>query len=443
MDSPHCVSIFPGEGPVQISVALLLFGLFFGLLILEVPVALSLALPALAAIVFFNLEDPILIAQQVFSAFDSYNLLAIPLFLFAGHLLGECALSRRLLDFVLITLGRARGGVAVVTVVVSLLFAGISGSGPADVAALGVLLFPLLKESGFSESLSGALLAAGGGIGIIVPPSIALILYGVVAETSISRLFLAGVLPGVLVSIALIIAVLILSRGDPLPARIPRMSLSILGGTLLALIAPVIILGGIYLSIFTPTESAGAAVLYILLVDLIFYRSLFQAGKLFNVLIRSGRGAAQIFFIIAGGSLFAWVLHETHLTEDLGRLILSVSQNRIVLLLAVNVFVLLAGCFIDAVSIIYIFVPIFLPVLQQVGADPVHFGIVLTVNLAIGQITPPVGVNLFMASTVTGIPMARLSRAAIPFVIAETAALAVITFLPSLSLSLPGFMLVK
>lgn len=427
----------------MISIAILLFGLFFLLLLLEVPVALALGLPALTAIVLFGLADPILIAQQIFSAFDSYTLLAIPLFLLAGHLLGECALSRRLLDVVLITLGRVRGGVAVVTVVVSLLFAGISGSGPADVAALSVLLFPLLKESGFSEARSGALLAAGGGIGIIVPPSVALILYGVVAETSISQLFLAGVLPGITVSLALIIAVLLLSRRDQIPAHPPRLDWSVAGGSILALLAPVIILGGIYLSIFTPTESAGAAVLYIFLVDWIFYRSLFQEGKLLNVLIRTGRGSAQIFFIIAGGSLFAWVLHQTHLTEDLSGAVLQISQNRIVLLLLINAFLLIAGCFIDAISIIYIFVPVFQPALQQVGVDPVHFGIILTVNMAIGQITPPVGVNLFMASTTTGLNVSQLSRAVIPFLIAEFTALMVITFLPPLSLVLPGFMRVK
>jgi len=426
-----------------ISIAILLFGLFFLLLLLEVPVALALGLPALTAIVLFGLADPILIAQQIFSAFDSYTLLAIPLFLLAGHLLGECALSRRLLDVVLITLGRVRGGVAVVTVVVSLLFAGISGSGPADVAALSVLLFPLLKESGFSEARSGALLAAGGGIGIIVPPSVALILYGVVAETSISQLFLAGVLPGITVSLALIIAVLLLSRRDQIPAHPPRLDWSVAGGSILALLAPVIILGGIYLSIFTPTESAGAAVLYIFLVDWIFYRSLFQEGKLLNVLIRTGRGSAQIFFIIAGGSLFAWVLHQTHLTEDLSGAVLQISQNRIVLLLLINAFLLIAGCFIDAISIIYIFVPVFQPALQQVGVDPVHFGIILTVNMAIGQITPPVGVNLFMASTTTGLNVSQLSRAVIPFLIAEFTALMVITFLPPLSLALPGFMRAK
>ncbi|NPU99408.1 MAG: TRAP transporter large permease, partial [Candidatus Omnitrophica bacterium] len=298
-------------------------------------------------------------------------------------------------------------------------------------------------ESGFSEARSGALLAAGGGIGIIVPPSVALILYCVVAETSISQLFLAGVLPGITVSLALIIAVLLLSRRDQIPAHPPRLDWSVAGGSILALLAPVIILGGIYLSIFTPTESAGAAVLYIFLVDWIFYRSLFQEGKLLNVLIRTGRGSAQIFFIIAGGSLFAWVLHQTHLTEDLSGAVLQISQNRIVLLLLINAFLLIAGCFIDAISIIYIFVPVFQPALQQVGVDPVHFGIILTVNMAIGQITPPVGVNLFMASTTTGLNVSQLSRAVIPFLIAEFTALMVITFLPPLSLVLPGFMRVK
>ena len=425
----------------MIWIALLLFGLFFTLLLLEVPVAFSLGLSAMAVIFAFRLEDPIIIAQQVFSALDSYKLLAIPLFLTAGHMLGESALAKRLLDFIIATVGGLRGGTAVVAVIVSLLFAGISGSGPADVAALGVLLFPLLTSSGFPAPRSAALLAAGGGIGIIVPPSIALIIYGVVAETSISRLFLAGVLPGILVSASLIIAVLILSRSDLAPSNKTPISWSVMGGTLLAVIAPVIILGGIYTGIFTPTESAGAAVLYILLVDIIFYRSLFKKGVLSSLLVKAGRNSAQILFIIAGGSLFSWVLHQTHLTEELSMMILTISQNKILLLLLINGFLLVMGCFIDAVSIIYIFVPIFMPVLRQVGIDPIHFGIILTVNMAIGQITPPVGVNLFVASTISRIDIATLSRAVIPFLIAEIMALLIVTFFPFFSLFLPGFLL--
>ncbi|MDX9752367.1 MAG: TRAP transporter large permease [bacterium] len=417
-----------------------LFGLFFVLLLLEIPVAFALGLAATSTIFLFQLADPLILVQTLFSALDSYTLLAIPLFLVVGHLLGESQLARHLLQAVLYTAGGIRGGTAVVTVIVSLLFAGISGSGPADVAALGILLFPLLKESGFPPSRSAALLAAGGGIGIIVPPSIALIIYGVVAETSISRLFLAGVIPGILVSTSLIFAVLVLAKRDTPPSPQPSLTAKDITGTLLALVAPLLILGGIYLGIFTPTESAGAAVLYILTIDAIFYRSLFQKGVLAQALIKSARSAAQILFIIANASLFAFVLHQTQLTEILGQALLTITTHKILLLLLVNVFILGAGCFIDAISIMYIFVPIFLPVLIQVGVDPVHFGILLTINLAIGQITPPVGVNLFVASSFSGIEISRLSRAVIPFIVAELIALGLILFFPWLTLFLPDFL---
>lgn len=424
------------------TVGLILFGLFFLFLLFEVPVACALGLSAAIVIFVFQLSDLpfLLIGQQLFSAFDSPLLLAIPLFLVAGHMLGKSRLSACLLDFVLITVGSIRGGVAIVTVIVSLLFAGISGSGPADVAALGVLLFPMLVKSGFTPERSASLLAAGGGIGIIVPPSIALIIYGVVAETSIPRLFLAGVFPGMLISLSLIFAVLFLSRKDYIPQKKPPLTWRVLQGTLLALIAPGIILGGIYLGIFTPTESAGAAVLYIFIVDLLFYRSLFKWDVFMDVLTQAGRSSAQILFIIAGATLFSWVLHQSQLTESLARWILTVTSYKIVFLLIVNVFLLIVGCFIDAISITYIFVPIFLPVMEAFGIDPVHFGIILTVNLAIGQITPPVGVNLFVASTFSKIDMGRLSRAVLPFLLAEGCALLLITFIPNISLWLPGFL---
>ncbi len=425
----------------MVEVSFLLFGLFFLLLFLEVPVAVSLGLSAITTIFAFQLEDPIIIAQQMFSAFDSYILLAIPLFLVAGHLLGASGLAPKLLDFVLLTVGTLRGGVAVVTIIVSLLFAGISGSGPADVAALGVLLYPLLVESGFPANRSAALLAAGGGIGIIVPPSIALIIYGVVSETPIRRLFLAGVIPGILVCLSLIVAVLFLSRNIRLPRELPKLTWNAVGGTILASFAPLIILGGIYRGIFTPTESAGAAVIYIVLVDFCFYRSLLKKGVLVELLIRAARSSAQILFIIASASLFSWVLHQTGLTEELGRMILAMTDNWILLLLMINGFVLLAGCFIDAISIMYIFVPIFMPVLQEIGVDMVHFGVILTVNLAIGQITPPVGVNLFVASAFSKIDIAKISRAVLPFVLAEILALILITFIPQLSLWFPIFLL--
>lgn len=425
----------------MIWIGLFLFGLFLGFLLLEVPVALSLGLSSMLTILVFQLQSPIVIAQQIFAGMDSYSLLAIPLFLVAGHLLGESLLAKRLIDFILFFTGRMRGGAALVTVIASIFFAGISGSGPADVAALGVLLYPLMTESGFSAPRAAALLAAGGGIGIIIPPSIALIIYGVVANASIGRLFLAGVFPGVLVGMSLIVPILLLSRKDQLPSTIPPLTASTIGGSILAAIAPVIILGGIYLGVFTPTESAATAVIYILFADLIFYRSLFDRTIIKLVLTKAGRSTAQILLIVAGGSLFSWVLLETQLTPQLSQLILTITENRIVLLLLINAFLLVMGCFIDAVSIMYIFVPIFMPVINHVGINPVHFGIMMTVNLAIGQITPPVGVNLFVASSISGVQLGPISRAVIPFVIAEIAALSIITLLPSLSLLLPDLLM--
>ncbi|MBD3266168.1 TRAP transporter large permease subunit, partial [bacterium] len=236
-------------------VGFLLFGLFFFLLFMEVPVAFALGISAITTIYVFDLTFTDEIARQLFYAMDSYTLLAIPLFLLVGHLLGKSKLAKNLLDLVMILAGGIRGGVAIVTVIVSLLFAGISGSGPADVAALGVLLFPLLKESGFTPSRSAALLAAGGGIGIIVPPSIALIIYGVVAEASIGKLFIAGIVPGILISLSLIIAVRFLARKDRLVVQKPPLTWDVLFGSLLAMMAPLVILGGIYSGTFTPTES--------------------------------------------------------------------------------------------------------------------------------------------------------------------------------------------
>lgn len=420
--------------------AAVLFGLFIVLLLFEVPVALCLGASAAAVILLFRMADPVVVAQQLFSAMDSYPLLAIPLFLTAGHLLARGGMAPRLLAFVLAVAGRVRGGTAMVAIIVSLLFAGISGSGPADTAALGALLLPLLRESGMPAPRAASLIAAGGGIGIIVPPSIALIVYGVVSETPIGTLFLAGIVPGLLVGLSLGAAVLALNRETVPPASLPTVTASNAAGALCALAAPVIILGGIYSGLCTPTESAAIAVIYILAADLLLYRELWSWRAIAGSLAPAGRASAQILWIVACASLFSWVLHASRTTEEAGRLILSLTENRYVLLLAVNAFLLAAGCFIDAISIMYIFVPLFLPVMTAAGIDPVHFGVIVAMNLAIGQITPPVGVNLFVASAFSGVPAGRLGRAVVPFAAAETAALAAVSLWPALALAIPEWL---
>ncbi len=422
----------------QTLTAIVLFGTFGTLLFCEVPIAVSLALSAILCLVIFDPVTPLtVIPHTILGAYDSFTLLAVPLFLVAGRLLGASGLSVRLIRFIDLLIRNVRGGMGIVAVVASLLFAGISGSGPADVAALGMLLYPPLVASGYTNSTAAALLAVGGGIGIIVPPSIALILYGVVAEVSVNKLFFAGILPGILVSGVLIIVVMFCAparagRKETTARELVQAGVGALGG----LMAPLIILGGIYRGIFTATESAAAVVMYILLLEWVWYREM-KWRELGRAFYDAAKTSAQVLFLVACASLFSFVLHSSGLTQSLVDLTLSISGNRYAILLLVNAVLLIAGCFIDAISLIYIFVPIFLPVIRSLGIDPVHFGVMVVVNLAIGQSTPPVGVNLFVASSVCGVPVASVSWAVVKFIVAEFLALVVLVVFPQISLLLP------
>jgi len=423
-------------------IGLLLFGLFFLLLVLEVPIAFSLGIASTTVIALYEPGKLIAVPQLMFAALDSFPLLAVPFFMVVGLLLGRSGISRRLVRLARLLVGRTRGGLAIVTVIVSIFFAGISGSGPADVAALGLILIPALVEAGYEKGFAAALMSAGGGIGIIVPPSIALVIYGVVARTSIPRLFVAGILPGVLVGLSLMILVRFkapvagdTAAGGSTWREVARALLDALPGLLI----PVLILGGIYGGAFTPTEAAAVAVVYAFLVDLVLYREL-KWPQLFRAFSDAAALAAQVTMIVACAILFKWVLEYWRVAEAVTASLLRLTSDRVVILLLINAIVLAAGCFLDAISIFYVLVPILLPVARSIGVDPVHFGVILTVNLAIGQITPPVGINLFVASSLSGTPMSRLSRAVLPFVATELAALLVVTFVPPLSLWLPELM---
>ena len=423
-------------------IGLLLFGLFFLFLVLEVPIAFSLGIASVTVIALYEPGKLIALPQLMFAALDSFPLLAVPFFMVVGLLLGRSGISRRLVRLARLLVGRTRGGLAIVTVIVSIFFAGISGSGPADVAALGLILIPALVEAGYEKGFAAALMSAGGGIGIIVPPSIALVIYGVVARTSIPQLFVAGILPGVLVGLSLILLVRLkapvtgdAAAGGATWREIARAFLDALPGLLI----PVLILGGIYGGAFTPTEAAAVAVVYAFLVDLLLYREL-KWRELFRTFSDAAALAAQVMLIVACAILFKWVLEYWRVAEAVTASLLRLTSDRVVILLLINAIVLAAGCFLDAISIFYVLVPILLPVARSIGVDPVHFGIILTVNLAIGQITPPVGINLFVASSLSKTPMSRLSRAVLPFVMTELAALLVVTFLPALSLWLPALM---
>ncbi len=422
--------------------AVTLWGTLALLLALNLPVAVALGLSALIAIAAFDLVSLQVIPELMYSATNSWTLLAIPFFILAGNILARTGIALRLIRLADTLMGRIPGGLGITAVIASIFFAGISGSGPADVAALGTLLIPAMRRSGYDRGFAAALMAAGGGIGIIIPPSIALIVYGVVAEASVAKLFMAGVLPGILVGGALMAVTYgtAARAGTKAPASAAPPAVGrAFRDALWGLLAPVIILGGIYGGIFTPTEAAAVAIVYALIIGIFVHREL-RLGDLYTIFSESAIVSASVMLIVVCASVFSWVVTTEGIAQGVAEGLLSLSENRFFLLLIINVVVIALGMFIDAISMFYLLVPIFLPVIERIGVDPVHFGIILTVNLAIGQITPPVGVNLIVASGIAGCSVGRVARAALPLIAAEALVLLLITYLPGLSLWLPRLM---
>lgn len=426
------------------SVSTVLMLVFTVLLLFNVPIAVALGLSSIAALVITGM--PLDMFSMIISAsIGKFTLLAIPFFILAGIIMEKSGISERLIRFANKAVGHVTAGLAIVAVLTSCFFAAISGSGPATVAALGIILIPAMVEAGYGKGMSSALLATAGAIGIIIPPSIAFVIYGVTAEVSIGKLFIAGIVPGLLVGSALIIASLIISRKKNYGLEKKASSQEVWAAfkdAFWGLMMPIIILGGIYGGYFTPTEAAAVAAVYGLLVGIFIYRKI-RVKELINTLIEASVSSAVVMLIVANASLFAWIITTEGIAGAAGDLLLSVSGNKFVLLLLINVLLLIAGCFIDAISAIMILVPILLPVVMQIGYDPIAFGVMVTVNLAIGQITPPVGVNLYVACGISDISLKEISRALMPFLIASLLSLIVITYFPIVSLWLPGVLGVK
>lgn len=418
-----------------------MLGYFFAWLVLvfaSMPVAFSLAFIGL---VWLLLEGGTAISapQRLIGGLDSFPLLAVPCFILAGLAMNTGGVTERIYGFANALVGHFRGGLGHVNVTGSLIFSGMSGSAIADAGGLGILEVRAMKAEGYPAAFAGALTCASCIIGPLVPPSIPLVIYAVISNASIGALFLAGIVPGVLTALALMVQVYLWARKRNFPRR-PRASLRALWAAFrhasLALVTPVIILGGIFGGIFTPTEAAAVAAIYSLILGLFIYRDLAWCDlpRLFREAVNT---SAVVGFIVAGASLFSWVLARERVPQQIAEAFLALSDNPYVLLAIINVILLILGCFMEGIAIMILMVPVLMPVIQQVGIDPVHFGVVVVMNLMIGILTPPFGVALFTVSKVGGIPFEDLARAIIPFLGPLLIVQVIVTYWPGLVMALP------
>ncbi len=427
--------------------------LFFVLMFIRLPVAFALGLSALYAMwaMGFGLD---LVGDLISSGIVKFSLLAIPFFILAGILMGSVGIAERMIRFFRILVGGLPGGMGVVGTVVCLFWGAVSGSGPASVAAIGPLIIKGMEEDGYSPHFAAGLVCTGAALSIVIPPSIGLVIYGVIAETSISELFIAAVVPGMVLGALMLLTLPFASRYANQPTSSPSLeALSPTPDTTLryfprlwksfvsafwGLMMPVVILGGIYSGVFTATEAAIVATVYALLVGVFIYRTL-NFKNLYKTLVDAAASSAVVMLVVAYASLFGWVITVDDLIGRASGALLGFSGNEAVILLVIMAVLLIAGMFMDAVTIMYITLPIFLPVARELHWDLVWFGVVVMINLAIGLFTPPVGINLYVAANITRMPLERIALGAIPFLITSAIGLAIVAAVPELSRFLVDF----
>lgn len=419
----------------------LLFVAFFVLLVVGVPIFIALGLSSLIFTHFIAGIPDFVVLHRMAGGVDSFPLLAVPFFILAGNLMNSAGITNRIFAFATAAVGWLRGGLGHVNVVGSVIFAGMSGTAVADAGGLGTIEIKAMRDHGYPADFSVGITAASSTIGPIIPPSLPMVVFGVMANTSIGQLFAAGFVPGILMAVSLMIYTTWYARrhgiGSDQAFRWGVLGLAFLSA-IPALMTPAIIIGGMTFGWFTPTEAAIAACVWALILGAFLYRSL-TFKQFYKITLDTIETTAAVLLIVGAASLFGWVLTTTQVTEKFSVLLLSVTDNPVFILLIINVLLLIVGCFMETIAAISILVPILMPVITKVGIDPVQFGVIMVLNLMIGLLTPPVGMVLFILSKVANIPFDRTVRAVSPFLIPLLIVLLLITMVPQLTLAVPQY----
>jgi C4-dicarboxylate transporter DctM subunit len=419
---------------------LVLFALFFLLLVLGAPIAIALGASTFISLVTFTSISPIEISSMMFEKVEHYSLMAIPMFILAGNLLSKGSSATRIIDFAKSVVGHLPGGLPISAIFASIIFAAVSGSSPATVVAIGSIMFGAIVDAGYPKKYAVGTIATAGSLGILIPPSIVLIVFGVTAEVSIGKLFMAGVVPGIMLGIMLMVITYIGARRlgfektkpQPFKVRLEKMKDAAWG-----LMTIVIVIGGIYGGIFTPTEAAAVAAVWAFVISIFIYKDI-KIKDFYDVALNSAKTTAMIMFIIANAMLFAHFLTMENVPQMITQTLVDANVTMIMFLIFVNILLIIAGAFMEPSAIIMIMVPLLLPVAVALGVNPIHFGIMITINMELGMVSPPVGLNLFVTSSLTGMSMKNVMIATIPWTITIFIGLMLVTYIPQISLWLPN-----
>jgi C4-dicarboxylate transporter DctM subunit len=414
--------------------------------LIGVPVMIMLSGTAVAIMFWQGIFNPITVAHNMYSGLDTFSYLAIPFFMLAGSLMEEAKITKRLMDFAYMIVGRLPGGLAHVAIVLAMMFAAMSGSAVATAAAVAAMLLPTMRERGYREPFSAALVACGGAIGPIIPPSIPMIVFATIAGVSVERMFLAGIVPGILFGLFLMAYAFFIAKKERIPLEESRFTVrgffAAFKKAFLPLLMPVIILGGIFGGIFTATEAAAVSVMYAFLLGAFVLRTLnFKTVK--RALLSAARGTSVVSLILASSTVMSWVLTSQRIPQQIAAVFLSASSNPTVVLLLVMLLVLIMGCFLDALAILMLLSPIVLTVTNRLGIDPVFFGVLMVINICIGALTPPVGTCLFVASKIGNVSLVKTCKDIIPMVLVVTVLLLLCVLFPNIVVGLPNFVLKK